>query len=193
MNSQKFVGLPDDPQVWLKKHAAAERRAAREKAHNHKYKHAVAPGTGAAKVCVYCGGVASGVDHVPPLVAADQWLHPLSGFWLYPACYSCNMLLGFEADECLVRRCQLLQFAWFARLCAANRSDSAAAVLVARETAMGLLRRWTAEHVAGSIGALCRCSVCRFKPLLSESEAAAALELRRADAAAFVQAHLKMP
>lgn len=128
-------------------------REQRESAFGRLYRLADAPGD----VCVYCGQVAGGVDHVPPLWRAS--LHRVGPFWLYPCCGPCNSVLGTAKPLCLVERQRDL----------AERLD----VLARRRKPSRLDRLGTFETFPAKIaavrdraarrvsGAVCRCPVCR--------------------------------
>ena len=61
--------------------------------YGHLYERADAP----RSVCLYCGDVASTLDHCPPLASAHLWEKSTRSrpkFLLVPACCECNSLLG---------------------------------------------------------------------------------------------------
>jgi len=103
--------------------------------------------------CVYCGLVATGLDHVPALSVRARRDVVCSTGWLYPCCGWCNAVLGAVDLECLVLRSEFalsrLRCRWLAELNEVRRGQIAT---------LGKAIRARVDD--RSLLALCRCREC---------------------------------
>lgn len=103
--------------------------------------------------CVYCGGRATGEDHVPPVSFVDK-VGVKGPLWVYPACGLCNCMAASYPADCLVHRAEFI-------ICQLRREFVLLVNGVKRRTDLSTVRstgrkaRYRLD--TGRIAAACRC------------------------------------
>ena len=107
--------------------------------------------------CVYCGGRASGLDHVPPLRFVAM-LGPERH--LYRCCWRCNSALGPHPARCLMDRAAFLVEAYRVEWSGVAAGPVASGRWRRLRAIEGRGKRLKARLAAGDLARVCQCAAC---------------------------------